>query len=144
MPRYNYLCYDCGNKLEEKLGREPTNQELLGSQESPGAVFETIHSMDASKKEIFEASECPMCGGHNTEKTCIEGKQHFYNKGYGWLDKSGIKRDMNLHRLTEHSDGDPYAEHRVPGEVDDLAHRLAKGPQKKPKVYDVAPRNDSD
>lgn len=142
--RYNYICYDCRNKLTEScqqsLGRDPTDEEILGSAESPGAVFETAHPINASEDEIYEATECPMCGGHNTDKTFLGTRIHAYTKGYGWEDRSGIRRDMNLHRLIHDESGDPYAEHRVPGEVDDLASRLRKGPQKKPQHFDVKPR----
>jgi predicted nucleic acid-binding Zn ribbon protein len=144
MPRYNYVCHTCGTELTKGLGRQPTNEEILGSAEQPGAVFETEYLFAATKKQIHEATECPMCGGHDTEKTLLGNNQHFYMKGYGWLDRAGIKRDMNLHRLIHDEQGDPYAEHRVPGEVDDLATRLRKGVQKKPQVFDTKTKTKND
>lgn len=140
--RYNYICYDCKNKITEEVGREPTSEELLGTEDTPGAVFETCHGMSADEDEIYEASECPMCDSHNTEKTQLGANAAYvYSKGYGWLDRRGIKRDMNLCKLTE---DDPYKQYRVAGEVDDLTTRLKKGPQTKQKIFDTKPKSSDD
>ena len=133
MPNYVYICYDCLKNLEEKLGRESSDAEKVGNEETPGAVFETVYSMEATKDEIYAATECPMCEGHTTEQTMIDCDPTFYNEGYGWHDRSGIRRDMNLHSIET---DDPYKEHRVAGEADDLKSRLKKGPQKKSIVFD--------
>jgi putative FmdB family regulatory protein len=105
MPIYDYKCGKC-------------------STEKRAFIFEAQRGMTEKIK-----IKCPKCGSVDTE-------QHFgmvpmfYVKGYGWLDKKGRRRDMNLHKL---QNDDPYAKYRVPGEKDDLVHRLKKGGKRDPK-----------
>jgi putative FmdB family regulatory protein len=47
-----------------------------------------------------------------------------YVRGYGWCDKKGAKRDMNLWKLKNE---DPYAKIRPPGDKSDLEHKLTQG-----------------
>ena len=89
------------------------------STEEEWVVFEVSHSMN-EKPQI----KCPLCKGKNTEKAYIENCTTIYTKGYGWLDKRGRRRDMNLHKLVN---DDPYKGMREKGEQEDLAQRLRTG-----------------
>lgn len=114
MPHYDYLCQDC----------------LKNSNSESDSVFETKHSMSASGKELLEATECPRCSGHNTEKFFGFTKVIGYIRGNGLVnDRAGAKRDMLLHKL--HND-DPYADMRQPGEADDLKIKLKRAGQHNP------------
>ena len=116
MPRYNYLCKDCDEKANKQFGEDITQEQF-----EEHVLFETSHAMEPSEAELAEAKKCPRCGGTDCE-ICIYGTEiHSYIRGYGWLDKNGIRRDMNLFKLTS---DDPYAKYRVAGEVDDMAQKL--------------------
>ncbi len=109
MPYYNYKCLDCPD--------------------DPEPVFETRHAMCPSPEELAAASECPRCSGHNTVK--VLGTFTTYTRGYGYLDRSGCHRDMNVHKLTTE---DPYASMREPGEAADLKLRLQRGGKHNPNT----------
>ena len=67
---------------------------------------------------------CNECGG-KCSKTLEGVKIMCWVRGYGLAnDRAGAKRDMHLHHLTQK---DPYAIHRQPGEVDDMANKLRRG-----------------
>lgn len=70
------------------------------------------------------------CG--DTAVLIITNAATFYNRGYGYLDKSGCRRDMNLYKVAY--DEDPYGYMRQPGELDDLKTRLRKGGKFNPKT----------
>jgi hypothetical protein len=70
------------------------------------------------------------CGGEAVR--IITNAATFYNKGYGYLDKSGCRRDMNLYKVAY--DEDPYGYMRQPGELDDLKGRLRKGGKFNPRT----------
>lgn len=74
--------------------------------------------------------ECPQCKSVKKVERAFITAPIFYTKGYGWLDKEGRRRDMNLYKLIH---DDPYAKMRQPGEKDDLAQRLRKGGKHNPK-----------
>ena len=74
--------------------------------------------------------KCPNCGSTKTAVTFITVPV-FYIKGYGYCDKPGAYRDMNLYKLMKE---DPYASMRQPGEKDDLAQRLRAGGKHNPKA----------
>lgn len=93
MPAYNYLCSKC-NK-----------------------VFE--HSCRMSEKP--DNIKC-KCGG-NAKSTFLGMNMTTYVRGYGYCDKSGCRRDMNLYAL---QNNDPYAQHRASGEKDYIADTLRK------------------
>jgi rRNA maturation protein Nop10 len=76
--------------------------------------------------------KCPKCGS-------VDTAQHFgtvplfYVKGYGYLDVKGRRNAMNVHKL---QNDDPYAKYRMPGEKDDLLHRLKnKGKRNSKPLY---------
>ncbi len=121
MPRYNYLCKDCEEKATKKFGEQMTQEEFEAH-----VLFETSHAMEPAEEELAEAKKCPRCGGTNCE-ICIYGTEvHSYIRGYGWLDKDGARRDMHSFTLTNN---DPYAQYRVPGEVDDMKQKLRRAGQ---------------
>lgn len=125
MAIYNYVCLDCQKAATKIKGSDLTVEEMFE------VIFETSHSMQPTPKERKEASECPRCKGHNTEITLLGVDiAASYVRGNGYLDKAGCHRDMNLHKLVN---DDPYAEYRVPGEVEDMKKRLQKSGQHNPK-----------
>lgn len=113
--RYNYVCNDCVAESEKRLGRS------LSDDENMEHMFETAHSMFPTPKELKATTQCPVCDGHNTQKTYAGNEVHVYVAGNGYLDVKGCKRDMNVYKLTKE---DPYAHMRQPGEAEDMAHQL--------------------
>lgn len=97
--RYDYRCSKCS-----------TDKEWI--------IFEVEHGM-SEEPEIL----CPKCK-HKCEKAFLEQSNISWTRGYGWLDKRGRKRDMNLHKL---ENNDPYGHMRESGEAEDLAKRLRNG-----------------
>jgi len=73
--------------------------------------------------------KCPKCK-RNAYMT-FKSVPAAYVRGYGWLDKAGRRRDMNLHKLIN---DDPYKKYREPGEKSELASRLKKGGRHNPKA----------
>jgi hypothetical protein len=136
MPRYNYECTNCLKKALKKHADKLTGHDDLSSGLPPEifeeeVLFETSHSMNPSEEELKEARTCPRCGSIKCEKTQYGSQIHSYVRGYGWLDREGAKRDMNKFKLVQ---DDPYAEHRVPGEVDHIKRTLEKEGQHDPKT----------
>lgn len=129
MPRYDYACLDCQDKLDRKLTPEEYNELVL---------FEAKHSMNPSDEELRNAMKCPRCNGNNCERSYINYDIITYTRGNGYLDKAGTRRDMNLYHLTQQ---DPYAEHREPGEVDHLKSKIHKAGQHDPKtIFSTGPK----
>ncbi|MDP1712582.1 MAG: zinc ribbon domain-containing protein [Candidatus Nanopelagicaceae bacterium] len=86
-------------------------------------VFEVQHGMKESPGVL-----CGKCG-KKCEKV-FNTSFTSYTKGYGWFDKKGVRRDMDLHKLTHN---DPYGYMRQPGEKSDLIEKLKKGGKRNPK-----------
>lgn len=132
MPYYHYACKHCERKAKSKHGLELSSElydELV--------LFETSHRMMPTDAEMKEATKCPRCGKNDCERSYKYSEITGYVRGNGYLDKAGVKRDMNLHHLTQN---DPYSEYRQPGEVEDLKTRLVRGGRHNPKRrhYDVS------
>jgi hypothetical protein len=81
--------------------------------------------------------KCPQCNGIKTHVTFISVPVT-YIRGYGWLDKAGRRRDMNLYKLIN---DDPYNHMREKGEKDDLANKLRKGGKFNPKRRHFSPKS---
>jgi hypothetical protein len=133
MPVYIYECATCVSKH--------TEEELAGmdrDQFGEAALFETIHPVKATAEELAAAVVCPRCDGTDCEKSMIGVKIHGYTRGYGWKDKVGARRDMDVYHLDNQ---DPYSKHRVPGEVEHVRQGLKDGGKHDPhtKVF-VPPR----
>lgn len=131
MPRYDYACLKCERKALKLLGRELTSEEY-----DTMVLFETSHSMNPSSEELLEATTCPRCNGTDCKKSMKNSNVIGYIRGNGFLDVAGARRDMNLFHLTQ---DDPYAEHRIPGEVDDMKAKLQRAGQHNPntKYYPI-------
>ena len=144
MPRYNYICNDCRIEAESIKGSPLTDEELLDE-----IIFETSHAMNPTEVELKCARECPRCEKINTERTYLGVSISSYVRGYGYLDREGCHRDMNLYKLTSTDDEtglttDPYADMREPGEVDELKIKLKRGGKHNPKpVRFLSPKRDS-
>jgi hypothetical protein len=132
MPRYDYICNTCENKLKSDLNRDLTDVEYL-----EGAMFETSHSINPTDEELKSAAECPRCLGIDCRKSLMNVKITSYIRGNGYLDVAGARRDMNKYNLLN---DDPYKAYRQPGEVDDIKNKLEKAGKHDPKtkVYDVS------
>jgi len=109
-------CFDC---VEKEAGQSPYNLST--------AVFNEIRDRHA-----FEGEACPVCG--STHILPVLGMQSSYIKGYGFADKTGVRRDMDMHRMV--TGNDPYAEHRKEGESRDVVLKLqqARGHDSHPKT----------
>lgn len=126
MPLYDYACLKCEAKTQKELGRVLTSEEY-----DERVLFETIHAMNPTDKELQEATICPRCGSNNCEKSLKNSQALGYIKGNGFLDRDGARRDMHLYHLTQ---DDPYAEYRQPGEVDDMKSKLKRAGKHDPKT----------
>jgi putative FmdB family regulatory protein len=105
--KYDYLCNKCNH------------------------TFMVSHGM-MEKPEV----KCERCGSKNTQRTFIAAPE-FYTRGYGYCDKKGARRDMNLHKLVN---DDPYASMRQPGEKEDLAQKLRQGGKHNPRRKIIVPK----
>lgn len=103
MRRKNF-CITC---LEKEAGR--SRYDL------PVQLFAELQA-----KHSFTGDTCPECNGTNIQK--ILGMEMSYIRGHGFLDKTGVKRDMDLHTMV--TGRDPYKEHRKEGESRDVILRL--------------------
>jgi hypothetical protein len=132
----NFICV-C-NSCERKLSAQVKTQKREWTKEEYESLvlFETSHSIKATEAEIKEALTCPRCDGQDCSKTFIGYDVMGYVRGNGYLDTAGCKRDMNLFHLTQ---DDPYADYRVPGEVEEMKTQLKKAGQHNPrkKHFDV-------
>lgn len=100
---YRYMCNDCST---EKL-----------------VIFEVEHGMKENPKIA-----CPKCGKTNTQKCMVGLSPTFYVRGNCYLDRTGCRRDMELHTLLTKN---PYAEHYQTGERDEIIHKLRTGGKRK-------------
>ncbi len=116
MPEYNYECNDCKNSVIAEHGTEVSREVY-----EECVLFVTSHAMEPTEDELAEALICPRCGSADAVKTFHGNRVHGYVRGYGFLDKAGAKRDMNMFHLTQ---DDPYSEYREAGEVDHLKAKI--------------------
>lgn len=134
MPKYNYKCDKCkiSNLNDElidslKIWYDHNKENVL---DQP-LVFEVIHGMH----ETIEIT-CPICSS-KCNKTLYGSNVEGYIKGNGYLDRSGCKRDMNLHTLINN---DPYGGMRQSGEVDYIKDNLKKAGQFKSNKKHYGPK----
>ena len=126
MPDYIYRCVACENSFLSDQGNKSWSQEEYDT----NVLFETIHSMQATKAELEEALKCPRCGKTKAERFYGYDNVIAYIRGNGFLDKAGARRDMHMHTLETK---DPYADMRQPGEVDELKSKLKRAGTHDPK-----------
>ena len=83
----------------------------------------------------FTGDKCPTCGSDDLIK--LFGIETSYIKGYGFADKKGTKRDMDLHTMI--NGRDPYPENRQMGEVRGIIGSLQKDREhkKRPKSIHI-------
>jgi hypothetical protein len=142
MPRYIYECLDCLKKI---IDSDPNcflpdkTDEIKPELYETLVLFETSHAMEPTKQELAEALICPRCQGDNCKRSFHGTQIHSYILGYGYCDKAGAKRDMDIYTL---KNDDPYKEHRVPGEVEEIENRIKKSAKPKQKHFDVGSAND--
>jgi len=137
MPVYVYQCAECTSKYsEEQL------DQMSEDESGQATLFETFHSMQPSSEELAKAVVCPRCGGSECSISMLGVQVRSYIKGYGWKDRVGARRDMNLYHL---QNDDPYSKHRVPGEKDHIERGLKNGGKHDPKskVFVVSRKSDT-
>lgn len=121
---YNRLKQQYINGVEEVAPRlkelHTLRIDLYSLHELPPDEQQLRWSIYQVPTEQLELS-CPICGQRALR--CLPRRLLAYTRGYGWKDRKGAKRDMNLHKLTN---DDPYSQYRADGEADDLADRLRK------------------
>ncbi len=122
MPIYHYRCTkDC--KLEDMEKHKKTFVRV----KSGDLVWEERHGMLEDPP-----IKCPLCDEKAIKTFEGIGAPVSYIRGYGYLDRSGCRRDMDLYKLNKGED--PYAGMRQPGEVDELKDNLRK-PKKKRQYF---------
>jgi len=126
MPRYNYICHRCEKKVSAEF-----KGEIPAEVFEERVLFETSHSMNPTPEELAKAVICPRCKSKKCTLTVYGTNTHGYIKGYGWADRQGITRDMNLHKL---QNDDPYAQYRESGEADHIENELKKKGRHDPKT----------
>lgn len=126
MPIYIYECANCAQHYtEEQLSN--MNRDEFGE----AVLFETLHSIKPTANELAEATICPRCNSNDCSKSMIGTNIHSYVRGYGWKDKVGARRDMDVYHLDNQ---DPYSKHRVPGETEHIRQGLKDGGKHDPKT----------
>jgi hypothetical protein len=129
MPTYNYCCSkECTLSDLEKLKKEITTESTLMISKDGILVWEEKHSMSATPK-----IKCPVCGAKAVKTFLCTHMPVCYTRGYGYLDKAGCRRDMDLFKLQKGED--PYGHMRQPGEVDHIKDQLRRGKKSKPKYF---------
>lgn len=123
---YQYVCDDC---LRAIAGREPADIPVEQYNELLGRLSFPVNHTITENPQIV----CPKCGGQHTRK--VPRMDCSYVRGYGYMDKKGVKNDMNLHLLQ--TGADPYAKHRNVGDQGELVRKLQKQRRHTPKTRDV-------
>jgi len=135
MPLYNYECNICTAKFKETVGgRDLTIAEL-----EEHSLFETKHPMKPTPEELAESVVCPRCQSQDCDRSFHGTNIIGYVRGYGFLDRVGCKRDMNVYKLTQ---DDPYGVYRQGGEVDHIKNKLQKMGQHQPNTIYSVPEAD--
>lgn len=146
MANYNYECNLCKkeaySKFKDLLITDDNGDKRLPDElYEEYVLFETSHPINPTENELREATECPRCGKCDCTKTVYGAEVYGYTRGYGWLDRTGIRRDMNRYKL---ANDDPYAQYRTDGEVDHIDERLKKEGQFDPKRKHFLTGNNKD
>jgi len=117
MKRY-FICLEC---IERSTGKS--------AYDLPVEQFNEIRAKLAFESET---AVCTCCGSKNLKP--VLGLETSYVRGYGFADKKGVKRDMDIHAMT--TDRDPYKEHRQLGESREVVTKLQRDREhhKKPKT----------
>jgi len=80
-----------------------------------------------------DSNACPKCGDKNIIR--IFSVLTTYVRGYGLIDKDGMKRDSDMHAMMHGND--PYASIRPPGESKEVIRRLQKAREHNPRPKKV-------
>jgi hypothetical protein len=128
MPIYVYKCLECEANYQSQI----ESGQIIQSEEGyeSGVLYETSHSMNPSPKELGSACVCPRCKSTKSEKTLHGHNFTTFVRGYGWMDKNGVHRDMHTHTLMNN---DPYKQYRQEGEIDHIKENLGKKGKRDPK-----------
>jgi hypothetical protein len=107
-----------------------TGEEHTDESYESNVLYETSHGMNPTQQQLSEACICPRCKSGQAERTLHGSSFTTYVRGYGWMDKSGVHRDMHTHTLENQ---DPYKQYRQPGEVQQIKETLRKKGKKDSK-----------
>lgn len=121
MSRYNYQCVSGCTINDYIINDVPILEIFIGTDiedyKSEPFVWEVSHSI--LEEPVIK---CPICS--KTSKRTMAGcKVTSYIKGNGYLDKAGVRREMNRRTLLE---SDPYASIRPDGDKEDMLKKIAK------------------
>ncbi len=136
MPEYLYECLDCKDISLQKHNADLKNGDLPDDIYEAEVLYQTQHSVKATDEELLKACKCPRCGSSRRERSIYRCGVTGYIRGYGYLDRSGCRRDMNKYTLMNN---DPYADYRTPGEVEHIKDNLDKGGRYNPKTQYFTP-----
>ena len=139
MPIYNYICLSCESAFKKAHKREPDQDN---EDEMALVVYGTKHPMNPTPEDLKEALVCPRCQSGKAVRTFYGSNIVCYTKWRGWKDKSGVKRDIDMHRLANNED--PYAQYRVPGEVEHLKKKIKNSGKRNPKTRYYTSKKNSD
>lgn len=121
--------YTCNNCIRRRCSDQVKNLSVAEYKRlSSEAAFQVVHGPD-DHPEV----KCPVCGSADTQK--VLSIETSYVRGYGYLDKKGVKNDMNLHTML--TGNDPYKEHRKAGDQSELINKLRKQKRHTRKGRDV-------
>jgi len=81
----------------------------------------------------MDSDKCPECGSTDIKKAF--GVEATYVRGYGFMDKAGVKRDMDMHIMS--TGRDPYEEHRKIGEAREVVRKLQKSRERNTKAKNI-------
>lgn len=135
MPNYIYKCLPCSQSYANQI--ESGDVESSDENYESSVLFETSHPMNPTQKEKDNACVCPRCQSKDVEKTLYGHNFTTYVRGYGWLDKNGVHRDMHTYTLMNN---DPFKEHRQPGETHQIKETLAKKGKVNPRTQYFGPK----
>lgn len=121
-----YMCSDCVRRIIGKNLSDCNNDEYM--------YLVSILSIDVDS-DYSGGILCPVCDSSAMVK--IFSISEVYVRGYGYTDKLGMKRDMDVHLLT--SGNDPYKKYRQEWEVGELINKAKRRrtarPIRKIKMY---------
>jgi hypothetical protein len=120
MAKYIHICKSCCAKAGINLATANMEQFQKASSEFS---FET---------DVAENAACPVCESFDCHR--MPAFSAAYVRGYGFMDKKGMKNDMNLYHL---QNKDPYAAHRTATDKRDLESRIRRSKDFKPKTKSV-------
>jgi hypothetical protein len=136
MPRYNYECPKCKMWDYIKNDSIPLQEEVFVEPEVDDIgdapfIWEVSYPMgyDKATKTFADPPviRCPICDSVSVHTMAGTRIGAAYTRGNGFLDKAGVRREMNLHTLKAN---DPYAHIRPEGDKEEMIKKIEKTGQR--------------